>query len=169
MKIEFPWFIHSFITVISKRIRFSSEESEEESDFDLISPLFIFALRDFSLDLEIDQQEVTSDEYMEHCLQLTEGESEDVKRYNRPRLCIRTYFKKRKCFTFDRPVSKKKMKYLDLFIDSGLSKEFKEEVDTFVEYVHKEAPGKKLHTGQPVSGPGKLVSYCFENFYFPWN
>ena len=123
-------------------------------------------MRDFSLDLEIDGQEVTSDEYMEHCLQLKEGESEDVKRYNRPRLCVRTYFKTRKCFTFDRPVSKKKMKYLDLFIDSGLSKEFKEEVDAFVEYVHNEALEKKLHTGQPVSGPGKLIFYYLTNLYF---
>ena len=145
------------MTAIARHIKSKAggQEEEAEDDFDFISPLFIFVLRDFNLDLEMDEEDVTSDEYMAHCLKLKEGDSDDTKRYNRPRLCLRTYYKRRKCFTFDRPVAKEKMKYLDMFIDSGLSQEFKEEVDEFVDYVHKEALMKRLSNGQTVNGASK--------------
>ena len=152
----FPFKNSSFVTEISKHIKKKTgDDSEEDVDFDLLSPLFVFALRDFCLDLEIDGEEVTADEYMEHCLNLKTDTNEETKRYNRPRLCVRTYFKKRRCFVFDRPVSKHKMKYLDLCVDSGLNSEFKDAVREFVAYMHKEAPVKRLSTSDAVNGLSK--------------
>ncbi len=92
---------------MSKHVRTkSSNAAGDDADFDSYFPLFIFVLRDFTLDLVIDNQEVTPDEYLEHCLALQPEKSAATKRYNRPRLCIRKYFKTRKCFTFDRPVTR---------------------------------------------------------------
>ena len=79
---------------------------DRNADFDVNFPFFIFALRDFSLDLEINGKEVTSDEYLEHCLALKNDDSDAAKSYNKCRLCLRKYFKRRKCFTFDRPTSR---------------------------------------------------------------
>ena len=92
---------------MSKHIKTKSDNyKNDDADFDCYFPLFIFVLRDFTLDLEINGEEVTSDQYLEHCLALRNEKSEAMKRYNRPRLCIRKYFKNRKCFTFDRPVTR---------------------------------------------------------------
>ena len=79
---------------------------DRNADFDGNFPLFIFALRDFSLDLEIDGKEVTADEYLEHCLALKKDDSDAAKSYNKCRIYLRKYFKRRKCFTFDRPTSR---------------------------------------------------------------
>ena len=92
---------------MSKHIKTKSDNARgDDADFDSYFPLFVFVLRDFTLDLEINGEEVNSDQYLEHCLALRQEKSEAMKRYNRPRLCIRKYFKKRKCFTFDRPVNR---------------------------------------------------------------
>ena len=57
----------------------SSIESNEDNNFDFYLPMFIYALRDFSLELEIDGKEVTSDEYLEYCLTLKRESSEKDK------------------------------------------------------------------------------------------
>ena len=92
---------------MSKHIKTKSENNKgDDADFDCYFPLFIFVLRDFTLDLKMDGEEVTSDQYLEDSLRLQKGKSDVIKRYNQPRLCIRKYFKNRKCFTFDTPVNR---------------------------------------------------------------
>ncbi len=67
---------------MSKHIKIKSSASNDEnddSDFDYHLPMFIYALRDFSLLLEIDGREVTSDEYLEDCLTLRKEVTENDK------------------------------------------------------------------------------------------
>ncbi len=87
------------------RIRTDNVSDDDDTDFDFHFPLFIYALRDFSLVLEIDDKEVSADEYLEYCLKLRKEVTKQDTKYNQPRFYLRKYFKQRKCFTFDRPVS----------------------------------------------------------------
>lgn len=63
-------------------------------------PLFILALRDFTLDLEIEGEEQTPDEYFESMLTT---ESTDESELQNPRESIIKFFPIRKCFTFVPP------------------------------------------------------------------
>ena len=46
---------------------------EDGTDFGAVFPNFIWAIRDFTLDLELDGNPVTSDEYLEHALEPRQG------------------------------------------------------------------------------------------------
>ena len=70
------------MTELSERIKVktpsdasSSEEEEEGGDAQFVQffPNFVWAVRDFTLDLKIDGKEVTADEYLEHSLLLKKG------------------------------------------------------------------------------------------------
>ena len=41
---------------------------EDGTDFDAFFPHFIWAIRDFTLELKLDGKRITSDEYLEHAL-----------------------------------------------------------------------------------------------------
>lgn len=147
----------SLILEMAKHIQTKASTNPEESSH--VFPQIIFALRDFSLDLEVNGKEVTSDEYMEHCLELKSSSDDDeeetqdrIRRYNQPRLCIRQCFKERKCFTFDRPTSRKKLPYLDTMAAAKLSEEFVEEVEMFCDFVYENTPTKALDNGHLVNG-----------------
>ncbi len=45
----------------------------EGADFDRIFPEFIWVVRDFTLELEVDGKPTTPDSYMEHMLKLQQG------------------------------------------------------------------------------------------------
>lgn len=71
-------------------------------------PQFVWALRDFSLDLFDNKlnREITSKEYLESSLLLDSNAS---KQRQGIRQCIREYFKERDCFTLPRPVNDEKL------------------------------------------------------------
>ena len=67
---------------MSKHIKIKTKGNsgeEDDSNFDYYFPMFVFALRDFTLLLEVDGEEVTSDEYLEHCLKLRKELSDNDK------------------------------------------------------------------------------------------
>lgn len=144
------------MTEISKHISVRcNKEENDDCDFDRFFPLFIFALRDFGLQLQLDGQEIDADQYLEHCLTLKQGKSGQFENFNKSRLSIRKYFKKRKCFTFDRPVSRSKLQVLETVDDSELSMDFVEEVSAFLDYVYTKCPVKTLENGQEINGRSK--------------
>lgn len=67
----------SYITEISEQIKIRSaeagEEGDEDSQFVRFFPSFVWVVRDFTLSLEIDGNEVTEDEYLDFALQLKKG------------------------------------------------------------------------------------------------
>ncbi|KAL8219655.1 UNVERIFIED_CONTAM: hypothetical protein K2H54_030174, partial [Gekko kuhli] len=122
-------------------------------------PAFIWAVRDFSLDLELNGQPISTDEYLENALRLKKDSPEKL---DLAKKCIRQYFPSRKCFVFDRPTQRKELKNLENLSESKLSSDFMEEVDIFLQYIHKKAEAKVIQGGHVVTGTllGNLaVSY----------
>ena len=62
------------MTEIAEHIKIRAEADDDEGqDFDRVFPTFVWTIRDFNLDLEIDGQTVTEDGYLEHALKLKPG------------------------------------------------------------------------------------------------
>ncbi|XP_007976236.2 guanylate-binding protein 3 isoform X1 [Chlorocebus sabaeus] len=146
-----------YVTELTHRIRSKSSpdenENEDSADFVSFFPDFVWTLRDFSLDLEADGQPITADEYLEYSLKLTQGTSEKDKTFNLPRLCIRKFFPKKKCFVFDRPVHCKKLAQLEKLHDEELDPEFVQQVADFCSYIFSNSKTKTLSGGIKVNGP----------------
>ena len=91
-----------YVTELTDRIQAKSSpntsEVQDSADFMSFFPDFVWTLRDFSLQLEMNGDSVTPDAYLENSLKLQQGTGEKVKNYNLPRLCIRKFFPKKKCF-----------------------------------------------------------------------
>ncbi len=147
-------YVFSYVTEMARHIRSNMTDKESnDADFDYFFPLFIFAIRDFSLDLQDeDEQVITADQYLEDSLRLRKETCDQDKSYNAPRLCIRKYFKDRKCFTFDRPVTKRKdFRILESLTDDQLSPDFVEDTAIFLEFIFKESTTKKM-SGKRING-----------------
>ena len=77
----------SYVTELTDRIRARSSPDvdgvEDSADFVSFFPDFVWTLRDFSLDLEVDGQSITADEYLENSLKLKKrkGDLELVNRW----------------------------------------------------------------------------------------
>ena len=146
---------------MSKHIRIRSNRNDD-TGFDRFFPDFVYVLRDFYLDLEIDRKVVTSDEYLEHSLDMKKGVSKQVDTFNEIRKCIRKYFTKHMCFTFGFPVGdSKKMKCLDEVSENELSQSFREETGVFVDYILTEGPVKQI-SGKKLTGTSEI--YLFKKF-----
>ncbi|KAL3871939.1 hypothetical protein ACJMK2_039911 [Sinanodonta woodiana] len=147
-------YFFSFITEMSKHVKISDTPTSHKGadDLDLYLPLFILALRDFFLELKSNGREITSNEYLEECLSLRSGNKDFDVKYNTPRICIRKYVRRRKCFTFDRPGSKATLKKLETLTDEDLEEEFVEDSKKFADFVLRECLPKSLDNGQPVNG-----------------
>ncbi|XP_053390931.1 guanylate-binding protein 1-like [Mercenaria mercenaria] len=135
---------------MSKNIRFCNDGKNAGDDqLGLILPKFVLCIRDFSLELVKDGEEMTPDDYLEDCLEIKTGN--DMERYNRPRECIRKYFPTRKCFTFDRPGTRDVMRQLESVPNEKLSEAFVEETNIFLEYMYT-CEAKVLISSKAVNG-----------------
>ncbi|KAI4590779.1 hypothetical protein MJG53_001828, partial [Ovis ammon polii x Ovis aries] len=152
-----------YVTELTDRIRARSspdvDEVEDSADFVSFFPDFVWTLRDFSLNLEADGQSITADEYLENSLKLRKGTSPKDKTFNMPRLCIRKFFPKKKCFIFDRPTDRKKLGQLEELCDDQLDPEFVQQAAVFCSYIFSNSKTKTLSGGIKVDGPrlGTLV------------
>lgn len=75
---SFPLARSSYVTELTKKIHTKSsghsQEDTNSAEFVRFFPAFIWAVRDFTLQLEIDGRPITEDEYLENALKLQEGE-----------------------------------------------------------------------------------------------
>uniref|UniRef100_A0AAY4DCP1 GB1/RHD3-type G domain-containing protein n=1 Tax=Denticeps clupeoides TaxID=299321 RepID=A0AAY4DCP1_9TELE len=141
-----------FVTEISEHIKFkSSDEVGDSAHFVKFFPTFIWAVRDFTLELKLDNKCTTEDEYLELALQLKTGTSKITTEYNLPRECIRNYFPSRKCFVFPFPTNPENLTALDHLESSDLLSNFLEKSREFCDFVFHESPVKKLQDGQTVN------------------
>lgn len=76
-----------------------------------------------------------------------------------PRLCIRKFFPKRKCFIFDRPAQRKQLSKLETLREEELCGEFVEQVAEFTSYIFSYSGVKTLSGGITVNGPRKSSLY----------
>ncbi|XP_072505101.1 guanylate-binding protein 1-like isoform X2 [Notamacropus eugenii] len=146
-----------YVTELSERIKSKSapniDEAENSSDFVTFFPDFVWTVRDFTLELEMNGKPITSDEYLEIALKPKKGKPEEVRMFNLPRQCICQFFPKKKCFIFDRPTERKKLSQLEKLHDSELEPEFVEQVESFCSYIFQHSNVKTLQGGITVNGP----------------
>ncbi|XP_067318170.1 guanylate-binding protein 1-like [Anolis sagrei] len=146
-----------YVSELTQKIRITSsrdpsQEDEDSSQFIRYFPAFIWAVRDFTLDLQINGRPVSEDSYLENALKLQKGDTEQIRRCNLPRLCIRRFFPSRKCFTFDRPASRKNLRRLEELEEEDLEEEFLESVARFCDHVWETSKHKTVPGGQAVTG-----------------
>ncbi|XP_012516557.1 PREDICTED: interferon-induced guanylate-binding protein 1 isoform X1 [Propithecus coquereli] len=146
-----------FVTELTDQIRAKSspDENEVEDSAEFVSffPDFVWTLRDFTLDLEAHGKTISADEYLELSLQLKQGTGQKVKNFNLPRLCIRKFFPKKKCFIFGQPTYRKKLSQLETLHDNELDPEFVQQVEVFCSYIFSHSKVKTLSGGIKVNGP----------------
>ena len=129
-----------------------SNASLPQNNIGFFFPSLVICLRDFSLGI----MEKTTDEYFEKCL--IKEEKEKTKKYNEIRYSISSLFRRRKCFTFDRPTGDlEKLMKLEDVEDSELSKYFRKDTETFLKYIFSCKP-QKLTDGSLLNGRSKLIS-----------
>ncbi|XP_068963581.1 guanylate-binding protein 1-like [Petaurus breviceps papuanus] len=140
-----------YVTELTDKIKTKSSPSTEQMndsmEFASLFPDFVWTVRDFLLELEIDGQPITSDQYLENALKLKKGSSEEA------RMCIQKFFLKRKCFIFVPPAHGKKLKQLEELHDDELDDDFVENTKHFCNYIFNEAKTKTLSEGSIVNGP----------------
>uniref|UniRef100_A0A8K9UDZ7 GB1/RHD3-type G domain-containing protein n=1 Tax=Oncorhynchus mykiss TaxID=8022 RepID=A0A8K9UDZ7_ONCMY len=110
-----------YVSELTERIKVNSSSAALSSHF---FPNFVWAVRDFTLLLEIDGRNVTEDEYLEHSLELRKDTPLNLM-YNLPRECIRNYFHSRKCFVFPTPTTPANMPHLDSMDEADLCGSFR--------------------------------------------
>ncbi|XP_041091294.1 guanylate-binding protein 1-like [Polyodon spathula] len=152
-----------YVTELTDLIKVKSQDSaSEEEDFDYVRyfPQFIWAVRDFTLELKIEGVTVSADEYLEHALSLKKGFGKKVSDYNLPRECIRNYFPTRKCFVFVAPTAGENMSRLETMEENELSGTFLQVTKQFCACIFTKSTVKTIKGGHKVTGRmlGSLVS-----------
>ncbi|XP_039369059.1 guanylate-binding protein 1-like [Mauremys reevesii] len=144
-----------FVSELTEHIKVKAQggdDAEEDTEFVRFFPSFVWAVRDFTLELRIEGQLVAEDEYLEHALALRKGINKKVVDYNLPRQCIRNFFPTRKCFVFVQPASRQEMGQLDSLPTSALDPQFLEQTRRFCDYVFQCSNVKTVKGGIPVNG-----------------
>ncbi|XP_053326496.1 guanylate-binding protein 3-like [Spea bombifrons] len=116
-----------------------------------VIPLFIWVLRDFSLQLEINGRPFTEDEYLENCLKdIPNAKSLKMQQKNMIRQCIRAMFPTRKCFIFGSPPPSNQT--TELRPPRDLNEQFTRKTEEFCQYIYDNVEAKTLQGGQTVTG-----------------
>jgi hypothetical protein len=116
-----------FAAEMSSFVRSDSRNAELLDGENLAShfPAFIWAIRDHHLKLELDGEDCTSGEYLEHLLKNKQGMSPAVVQYNLLRNSLRAFFPDRTCCVFPPPVNNPDlMNFLDTLPDTELTTKF---------------------------------------------
>uniref|UniRef100_A0A8C3HJ27 GB1/RHD3-type G domain-containing protein n=1 Tax=Chrysemys picta bellii TaxID=8478 RepID=A0A8C3HJ27_CHRPI len=140
-----------YVTELTELIKVKPVE-EDSAEFVRFFPAFVWAVRDFVLQLVLDGQEITEDEYLENALKLKPGSSKQDQHYNLPRKCIRQFFPARKCFGFVPPAGWKHLARLEELREDELEPEFQEQVAQFCRHVWETSKPKTLLGGHVVTG-----------------
>nr|XP_060619574.1 guanylate-binding protein 1-like [Anolis sagrei ordinatus] len=80
------------------------------------------------------------------------GDTEQIRRCNEPRLCIRKFFPSRKCFTFVWPTTMNNLQRLEELQEEDLEERFREAVARFCKHIWETSKCKMVPGGQPVTG-----------------
>ncbi|KAM9687399.1 guanylate-binding protein 6-like [Trichechus inunguis] len=146
-----------YVTELTELIRAKSSPRpdgvEDSTEFVGFFPDFIWAVRDFTLELKLNGHLITEDEYLENAVKLIPGKNLKAQISNQPRECIRNFFPNRKCFVFDRPSSDKKLlAHIEDVREYELDPNFQEQTKKFCSYIFTNAKTKTLREGIIVNG-----------------
>ncbi|XP_056336261.1 guanylate-binding protein 1-like [Danio aesculapii] len=154
-----------YVTELPENIRVKAEGYEDEAaEFMHVFPSFVWAVRDFALDLKMGDKLITSDEYLESALMLKQGLSRRTARYNLPRRCLCEFFAQKKCFVFPRPASTQDMRRIEDLPEVELDSEFLHQANAFCSYIYHNAQPKTVKGGHTITGTalGNLAEIYIE-------
>ncbi|KAK2900601.1 hypothetical protein Q8A67_008716 [Cirrhinus molitorella] len=144
-----------YVTELTENIHVKADAGQHEddsADFMRDFPTFVWAVRDFTLELRMGDERITSDEYLEYALKLKPGSSHRTEQYNLPRRCLRDFFAVRKCFVFPRPASTQNMQRMEQLTEKELDSEFLEQANTFCNYIYNYSEPKTVTGGCTITG-----------------
>ncbi|XP_024393848.1 uncharacterized protein [Physcomitrium patens] len=139
----------SLVTEMTKHIqvRASSSRGASASEIGQFSPLFLWLLRDFYLDLTEDGHRITPRDYLESALQSIPGAGKAISSKNEIRSSIRALFPERDCFTLVRPLNdEKELQKLDQINMEKMRPEFRVGLDALTKYIFERTRPKQLGT-----------------------
>ncbi|XP_022352643.1 guanylate-binding protein 6-like [Enhydra lutris kenyoni] len=146
-----------YVTELTELIRAKSspekDGTQDSTEFVSFFPDFIWAVRDFTLELKLNDHPITEDDYLENALKLIPGNNSRIQASNLPRECIRHFFPKRKCFVFDRPVNETKLLAdIENIPEHQLDPKFLMQANNFCSYILTQARTKTLREGVTITG-----------------
>uniref|UniRef100_A0A7N5JA30 GB1/RHD3-type G domain-containing protein n=1 Tax=Ailuropoda melanoleuca TaxID=9646 RepID=A0A7N5JA30_AILME len=131
-----------YVTELSQLIRAKSSSKfsgvDDSTEFVSFFPDFIWALRDFTLEMKINGFFITEDEYLEDALKLLPGTNPKIQDSNLPRECIRN----------DRNL----LFHLEKVPEDKLDSTFQEQSKKFCTYIFNHTKTKTLKEGIIVTG-----------------
>ncbi|XP_075034947.1 guanylate-binding protein 1-like [Mixophyes fleayi] len=136
-----------FVGELTELIKVKSKDNDdEEAELSVHFPIFIWAVRDFTLGLVIDGKEVTEDDYLENALKLkTPEKTIKNEEFNKPRKYLRMYFGSRKCFVFDLPSADKEvLQKMEEVPEKDLKPDFVAQSKKFCDYIFDKAEVKRV-------------------------
>ncbi|KAG7536230.1 Guanylate-binding protein N-terminal [Arabidopsis suecica] len=144
----------SLVTQMTKHIRVkASGGTSSRSELGQFSPIFVWLLRDFYLDLVEDNRKISPRDYLEIALRPVQGTGGDIGAKNEIRDSIRALFPDRECFTLVRPLNNEKdLQRLDQISLEKLRPEFGAGLDAFTKFVFEKTRPKQLG-GTVMTGP----------------
>ncbi|EYU28019.1 hypothetical protein MIMGU_mgv1a000715mg [Erythranthe guttata] len=136
----------SLVTEMTKHIRVrASGGRSTASELGQFSPIFVWLLRDFYLDLVEDNRKITPRDYLELALRPVQGGGRDVAAKNEIRESIRALFPDRECYTLVRPLSNENdLQRLDQINPDKLRPEFKSGLDSLTRFVFERTRPKQM-------------------------
>jgi hypothetical protein len=143
------------------------EDSTRATALASFFPDFLWVVRDFTLQLEEDGQQVTARDYFESALKPQPPLTEEVVQKNNIRSLLSTFFPIRDCLTMVRPLNDENL--LRALIQQpydSLRPEFRKQMDTLRKKVSATLKPKKM-VGKTLSGP-MLVALA-ENYVSAFN
>ncbi|KAG7397812.1 hypothetical protein PHYBOEH_000193 [Phytophthora boehmeriae] len=155
-----PAAVSSTTGVSTEDSALSGDKLEESRALAPHFPPFVWLLRDFLLDMQIDGTDLTANEYLEKALDAREisataSESTRLRQEerNRTRASIRVLFGKRECLTLVRPVTDERdLRRAAELADSELRSEFVEQMVSVRRRILSSVPAKELF-GKVLDGP----------------
>ncbi|KAJ4977225.1 hypothetical protein NE237_002331 [Protea cynaroides] len=136
----------SLVTEMTKHIRVrASGGMTTASDLGQFSPIFVWLLRDFYLDLVEDNRRITPRDYLELALRPMQGGGKDIAAKNEIRESIRALFPDRECFTLVRPLNKENdLQRLDQISLDKLRPEFRSGLDALTKFIFERTRPKQV-------------------------
>ncbi|KAF8035978.1 hypothetical protein BT93_C1869 [Corymbia citriodora subsp. variegata] len=136
----------SLVTQMTKHIRVrASRGKSSASELGQFSPIFVWLLRDFYLDLVEDNRRITPRDYLELALRPVQGTGRDIAAKNEIRDSIRALFPDRECFTLVRPLNNENdLQRLDQISMDKLRPEFRSGLEALTKFVFERTRPKQV-------------------------
>ncbi|KAJ6859891.1 guanylate-binding protein 3-like isoform X1 [Populus alba x Populus x berolinensis] len=144
----------SLVSEMTKHIHVkASGEKETVPDLGHFSPVFVWLLRDFYLDLKEDNTKITPCNYLELALRPVVGSRKDVAARNKIRESIRALFPNRECFTLVSPLNNEAdLQHLDRVLLDKFRPEFLSGLNMLAKFVFERTKPKQVG-GTVMTGP----------------